>query len=122
MTPEDIARVAHEVNRSYCASIGDTSQVAWDEAPAWQKDSAIKGVHFHMTHPEAQPCDSHNSWLEQKRLDGWSYGPMKDPEAKQHPCFVPYGDLPAEQKAKDYVYGAVVKNLIPHLLHAGVGG
>ena len=26
MTPEQLDRVAHEVNRAYCAAIGDTSQ------------------------------------------------------------------------------------------------
>lgn len=122
MTPEDIAKVAHEVNRAYCLAIGDTSQVPYDEAPEWQKDSAIAGVHFHMMNRDAQPCDSHNSWLKQKQDDGWTYGLVKDAVAKQHPCFVPYDELPSDQKAKDYIYGAVVKNLIPHLLRPGVGG
>jgi hypothetical protein len=122
MTPEDIAKVAHEANRAYCSAIGDATQVPYDDAPDWQKDSAIKGVHFHMLNPDAAPSDSHNSWLEQKRVDGWAYGPVKDAEAKQHPCFVPYDQLPPEQKAKDHIYGAVVKGLIPHLLRAGVGG
>jgi hypothetical protein len=122
MTPEDIAKVAHEVNRAYCLAINDVSQVPWEDAPDWQKDSAIAGVHFHMTHPDAAPCDSHNSWLEQKQAEGWVYGPVKNAELKEHPCFVPYDQLPDEQKAKDYIYGAIVKNLIPHLLRAGVGG
>ncbi len=122
MTPKDIAIVAHETNRAYCAAIGDMSQLPWSEAPAWQQDSAVAGVYFHIRNPEAQPADSHESWLKVKREDGWSYGPVKDAGKKQHPCFLPYDELPAEQKAKDYVYAAVVKNLIPHLLRPGVGG
>jgi hypothetical protein len=47
--------------------------------------------------------------------DGWKYGPVKDPEKKEHPCFVPYDRLPTEQKAKDYIFGAVVKSLAPIL-------
>jgi RyR domain len=82
----------------------------------------VNGVHFHIMNPDAGPSASHDSWLEQKRAEGWAYGPVKDPEAKLHPCFVPYDDLPAEQKAKDYIYSAVVKGLIPHLLPPGVGG
>jgi len=58
---------------------------------------------------EPPPSASHDSWLMQKRDDGWSYGPVKDPEKKQHPCFVPYEELPVEQRLKDYLFGAVVK-------------
>lgn len=43
-----IAKRAHEVNRAYCASIGDHSQPAWEDAPQWQKDSAIAGVRAHL--------------------------------------------------------------------------
>lgn len=32
MTIEQIARVCHEVNRAYCESMGDTSQVPWEDA------------------------------------------------------------------------------------------
>jgi hypothetical protein len=108
MTNEQIARVAHEVNRAYCLALGDTSQVCWEDAPDWQKSSAINGVEFHMSHPDAGPDHSHNEWLKEKRETGWKYGPVKDPEAKEHPCFVPYEELPAEQQAKDYIFRAVV--------------
>ncbi len=106
-----IARVCHEVNRAYCASLGDHSQPSWEEAPDWQRASAINGVSYTLAHPEAKPSDSHESWLVEKRDAGWKYGPVKNPEAKEHPCFVPYDQLPAEQKAKDYLFQAVVRAL-----------
>ena len=40
MDRTEIARVAHEINRAYCASLGDTSQPAWEDAPEWQQQSA----------------------------------------------------------------------------------
>jgi hypothetical protein len=43
---EQIARVAHEVNRSYCEALGDTSQPEWESAPQWQRESAMAGVKF----------------------------------------------------------------------------
>ena len=95
-----IARVAHEINRAYCASLGDTSQPAWGDAPEWQKTSALVGVDMHLAKPDATPEQSHESWLDQKLAEGWKYGPVKDVEKKEHPCCVPYADLPAEQKAK----------------------
>lgn len=103
------AKICHEANRAYCAALGDTSQLPWDDAPQWQKDSAITGVKFIVHNPDAGPSASHESWLAEKERDGWKYGPVKDPEAKEHPCFVPYDELPVEQKAKDYIFGAIVR-------------
>lgn len=109
MTVDQIARLCHEANKAYCAALGDHSQPAWEDAPQWQRDSAISGVHFILKNPDAGPSASHESWLEQKKADGWKYGPVKNPEAKEHPCFVPYDELPVEQKAKDYIFGAIVR-------------
>lgn len=103
-----IARVAHAVNRAYCQALGDTSQLHWNEAPSWQKDSAINGVKFHLDNPDATPADTHESWLAQKLSEGWTWGPVKDPEKKQHPCCCPYNELPSEQRAKDYLFKGVV--------------
>ena len=106
-----IAKVCHEANRAYCAAIGDTSQVPWEEAPDWQKQSALNGVRYHLQHPGSTPADSHQSWLAEKERDGWKHGPVKDPEKKEHPCFVPYEQLPKEQQAKYYIFLAIVRAL-----------
>lgn len=113
MLVTDIAKVAHEINRAYCQAIGDNSQPSWDDAPEWQRTSAINGVEFHMVNPEAGPDHSHNAWLEEKRVTGWKFGPVKNPDTKEHPCFVPYEQLPVEQKAKDYLFRAIVHALTP---------
>jgi hypothetical protein len=107
-----IARVAYEANRGYCQALGDDSFLPWEEAPAWQQDTCIEGVRFHMEHPGAGPEAFHESWLEQKRREGWKYGPVKNPETKEHPCMVAYHDLPTEQKAKDYIFRGVVRALL----------
>ena len=111
MTKERIAQVCHEVNRAYCLALGDTSQPAWDLAPFWQRESAIRGVSLHVDHPDAGPAQSHESWLAQKVADGWTYGPVKDAEKKEHPCMVPFEELPTLQQAKDYIFRAVVHSL-----------
>lgn len=108
---ERIARVAHEVNRAYCQALGDTSQPAWEDAPDWQKNSAIGSVNNVLEDPAMTPERQHQLWLAHKEHDGWTYGPVKDPSAKQHPCFVSYGQLPLEQRAKDYLACAVVRAL-----------
>ncbi len=114
MTDEQIAAVAHEINRAYCLALGDTSQLTWVLAPGWQKASAIDGVKFHREHPQALPSASHENWLEGKRAEGWRYGPVKDPVAKVHPCFVPFEALPLEQQIKDHLFRATVYALLEH--------
>jgi hypothetical protein len=111
----NIARVAHEVNRAYCQALGDNSQSAWEAAPEWQKISARLGVVLHLS-GEHGPEASHASWMAQKVADGWRHGPEKDPEAKRHPCLVPFYELPVSQQAKDYIFRAVVHALRPEPL------
>lgn len=111
MLPVDIARVCHEANRALCVTQADFSQPAWEAAPNWQRESAINGVRHATDNPNAKPSDSHESWLAEKRAAGWNYGPVKDPEKKEHPCVVPYDELPEEQKLKDVLFLAVVRAL-----------
>jgi hypothetical protein len=98
VTVEDVARVCHEANRAYCATLGDQSQLPWHEAPQWQRDSAVNGVQYHLANPDAGPSGSHENWMRVKSAEGWKYGPVKNPDAKEHPCMVPYHELPAEQR------------------------
>jgi hypothetical protein len=109
---EQIARVCHAANEVYCHSIGDHSQKPWDQAEDWQRQSAIKGVQFALANPEASPSALHESWLKEKEVDGWIYGPVKDVARKEHPCMVPYNDLPLEQRIKDYLFRAVVRAFV----------
>lgn len=115
LTIEDIAKVTHEANRAYCAAINDHSQCSWEDSPPWQKDSAIHGIQFHASNPHASPAESHGDWLAIKLREGWKYGPTKDPAKKEHPCCVPYDEMPLEQKRKDALYSAVVAALLPAL-------
>ena len=106
-----IAIVCHEANRAYCRNIGDDSQPSWEDAPLWQKDSAVNGVRFHQENPDAGPEGSHNNWLKEKIQTGWKYGEVKDEAKKEHPCLVPYGHLLPEQQVKDALFTAIVRVL-----------
>ena len=108
MKIEEIARGAHEVNRAYCLALGDLSQLAWEDAPEWQRASALAGVKLHIQNPDAGPQASHEGWMEQKVAEGWVDGPEKRPDFKQHPCIVPFDQLPREQQAKDFIFRGVV--------------
>jgi hypothetical protein len=110
MTTDDIARVCHEANRAIQQVTGDPAiSPPWDEAPDWQRESAVEGVEKAIA--GATPEQLHESWCEFKLADGWAYGPVKDAEAKTHPCLVAYDQLPAEQRSKDAVFSAIVQAL-----------
>jgi hypothetical protein len=111
LTDEEVAKVAHEVNRAYCLSLGDASQPSWDAAPEWQRASCIAGVRHHRDYPDCTPEQSHEEWMRVKQADGWKWGPRKDVVRKEHPSFLPYAQLLATEKAKDYIFGAVVAQL-----------
>lgn len=104
------AQRAHEANRAHCISVGDMSQPKWEFAPQWQRDSARQGVRHALENPASGPEESHGSWLRQKVDDGWVFGEVKDPEAKEHPCLVPYGRLPESQRVKNSIFLAVVRS------------
>lgn len=110
---EAAARAAHEANRAYCLALGDESQLSWDDAPAWQRMSAISGVKGVMA--GNSPEQSHVGWLEEKAAAGWKYGPVKDPDKKEHPCIVPYAMLSHAQRQKDAIFVSVVRAMLTAL-------
>jgi hypothetical protein len=112
---EQVARVAHEANAALCVSIGEDSKVSWDEAPGWQRESAISSVRFLLENPDAQPRALHERWMRHKLESGWRYGQLKDAEARTHPCLVPFEQLSPGQKAKDHLFVGVVLALVPFI-------
>ena len=43
----------------------------------------------------------HEVWAQTRISQGWSYGTERNDELKQHPCLVPYEQLPEEEKVYD---------------------
>jgi hypothetical protein len=115
MTPErkaeveKAAKVGHEVNKSYCESIGDHSQPSWDAAPMWQRESCIAGVLGVLADPDTTPEESHERWRKHKEQEGWTYYTSKNVGTKQHPCMVPWNELPEDQRKKSALFTEVVK-------------
>jgi hypothetical protein len=109
--PYHIAEICHQANKVYCEMNGDASQVDWNNAPDWQRESAINGVKFRLENPDAGHDAMHNNWMNEKNKDGWVYGEVKDAEAKTHPCIVPFEQLPLVQQKKDALFSAIVDAL-----------
>jgi len=111
-----IAQIAHEANKAYCESINDFSVLHWDEAPEWQKKSIVLGVEFNLENPNAPASATHDNWLKDKRNDGWKHGLVKNAELKEHPCFLPFDELPYNQKIKDVIFKEIVATFIAILI------
>lgn len=106
-----IARVCHQANKAWCEANGDHSQKDWEEAEEWQKTSAMEGVVFIVTHPDAGDDALHNNWMKEKIDAGWTYGAVKDTNKKTHPCLVSFEQLPKFQQQIDTLFNNIVKAL-----------
>ena len=45
--------------------------------------------------------NNHEVWARDRIAQGWTYGPKRDDDRKEHPCLVPYRDLPESEKVFD---------------------
>ena len=104
-----IASVCHAANRALCLAVGDLSQLPWEDAPSWQRNSAVAGVEEALR--GANPEQLHDSWMAAKAKDGWVYGPTKDAIAKTHPSLKAYVDLSDADKLKDALFFGIVQAL-----------
>ncbi len=112
MNVEEIAKICHEVNRGLCVALGDHSQLEWDFAEQWQRDTMRDGVrHALRTDIEVAAETSHEHWMQDKIEAGWIYGEPKNAVLKIHPCLLPFADLPPTQQLKDRLFITVVRGL-----------
>ena len=45
--------------------------------------------------------NNHDIWAEQRMKEGWTYGPQRDDNKKEHPDLVPYEELAESEKVYD---------------------
>ena len=50
---------------------------------------------------EAMAKNVHEVWAQNRINEGWKYGDERNDELKQHPCLVPYEELPEVEKEYD---------------------
>lgn len=113
LTLEDFARVCHEANRALCMTLGDHTIGPWDVTAVYQRESSLEGATYALAHPDVTPEGMHEKWMADKLAAGWKHGEIKRPENREHPCLVPFAELPPEQQAKDALFLGVVRALLP---------
>jgi len=77
------------MSETYVPQPIDTSSIALDPEVAGLARRLIVNVH--------------EVWAKQRIDDGWTYGPERDDDKKEHPCLVPYDDLPDSEKTYDRI-------------------
>jgi hypothetical protein len=45
--------------------------------------------------------NAHDIWAQQRMAEGWKYGPARNDATREHPCLIPYEDLPESEKEYD---------------------
>jgi hypothetical protein len=45
--------------------------------------------------------NAHEIWARQRLGEGWTHGPQRDDRKQEHPCLVPYDQLPESEKQYD---------------------
>lgn len=98
----------HEANKEIQQQTGEFIP----ELSVHLTQSILDGVYFVLDNPNCTPEQQHNNWVHFKRADGWRYGQTKDFERKEHPCLVPYSELPEIQQRKDSVFRQTLDNFI----------
>lgn len=58
----------------------------------------------------------HETWSRKRLLEGWTYGPARDDQKKEHPCLIDYEDLPESEKDYDR---ATARETIKFILKSG---
>lgn len=114
MTIKEIAKVVHNLQSVFCASIGDNTVPSWDEASEEMRNTTIEGVYALLDEPEAGPGRSHENWMQRKIESGWIFGPNKDADKKTHPSLVPFSELSWNDQFKDILFVQTVRELQQH--------
>lgn len=53
--------------------------------------------------------EAHEVWASKRKEEGWTYGELRDDQAKKHPDLIPYSELPESEK--DYDRAAAMHTL-----------
>ena len=54
-----------------------------------------------MTLVEQMAKNVHEVWAQSRTEQGWTYGEVRNDALKQHPCLIPYEELPEVEKVYD---------------------
>lgn len=115
LSVDAIARICHAGKRALCIRLADeVVDPEWDQITEAQRDSIRDRVRLmiepdeHGTVGLGAPHHVHNMWLRRKAQLGWCYGPIEDPDRKEHPGFMAWREMPPRFKRRDHLFFKLV--------------
>ena len=111
LTNEEIAQFSNAINRTYSQILG-REDLAGQWVTQLQRQNIIECVDAVRRGLITASGEAHERWLWKHIEDGWVYGPVKDAVLKQHPCLLPFGQLPEEEQFRDWLFLTTVKGLL----------
>ena len=90
-------------------------QSVWDYQPKPVDMSKVMLSDDFTELREAIAENAHEVWAEARMNEGWTYGPVRDDDKKQHPDLVPYSSLSESEKEHDRIMATNTIKLVKKL-------
>ena len=108
--PETVfARVCYAASQGLQEVLGDP-QPPWDELQAWQHHAMVDFTRRCMM--GATPEQLHSLWVQHYTAQGWTYGPKKNWETRQHPLIASWHKLSLRDRGRYKLWQAMVMCLM----------
>jgi hypothetical protein len=101
-TDEQMAGEVHEAIRGLqIIHLDPTASAIWALSHPQLQLVSLRGVRRVRATPGITAREHHEGWVDDMAELGWRYGPVRDPDLREHPNLVPYGQLRPEEQHKD---------------------
>lgn len=108
-----IAKLCHQLNRAFSAAVlSDHTHKTWEESTPEIRRSTYEGVRTFLEDPTLTPEQMHEKWKQYKLDEGWTYGNMRDEDARTHPNLVNYFRLHPHEQFKDVMFVVICRTLL----------
>ena len=129
VTPDTITLLSPDSQTETTVSVADFTR-AWQNSGRYFISATLDDMAYNPTPinvedimldadleelTEAIAENAHDIWARARMDEGWTYGPVRDDQAKRHPDLVPYSRLPESEKHYDRIMAMNTLRLVRRL-------